>query len=103
MKNFILPLITVSALALPATAQDTPADDFAQDFERFSEEAQRFFGDLAQNIAPMLEGLQEKIGDLSHYDAPEVLPNGDIIIRRKPDAPKSPPPQNQPNDGQVDL
>ena len=24
-----------------------------------------------------------KVGDLSAYHAPEVLPNGDIIIRRK--------------------
>lgn len=38
-------------------------------------------------IAPLIENLMEAIDDLTAYEAPEVLPNGDIIIRRKPDAP----------------
>ena len=29
--------------------------------------------------------------DWSAYEAPEMLPNGDIIIRRKPDHPLTPP------------
>ena len=38
---------------------------------------------LAEEMAPALAELQGMIGDFTHYHAPEVLPNGDIIIRRK--------------------
>jgi hypothetical protein len=38
---------------------------------------------LAQEMGPALRDLQGMIGDLSQYHAPQVLPNGDIILRRK--------------------
>lgn len=38
---------------------------------------------LAGEMGPALLDLQEKIGDFTNYHVPEVLPNGDIIIRRK--------------------
>lgn len=38
---------------------------------------------LVDEMGPAFEELQGKIGDLTNYHAPEVLPNGDIIIRRK--------------------
>jgi len=38
---------------------------------------------LAEEMGPALLELQGVIGDLTQYLAPEVLPNGDIIIRRK--------------------
>lgn len=31
--------------------------------------------------------LSEQVDDFDYYEAPEVLENGDIIIRRMPDAP----------------
>lgn len=37
-------------------------------------------------MGPAFGALLEEIEDWSIYEAPEVLPNGDIIIRRKPDA-----------------
>lgn len=39
--------------------------------------------EFAQNVEPMMRELSQLMGDLSNYHAPEVLPNGDIIIRRK--------------------
>lgn len=39
--------------------------------------------DLAEKVGPGLQELQGLIGDLDAYHAPEILPNGDIIIRRK--------------------
>jgi hypothetical protein len=42
--------------------------------------------DMAEALAqaePMLRDLLGKMGDLTNYHAPEVLPNGDILIRRK--------------------
>lgn len=72
----------------------------------------RGLGDLARDAAPLLQGLQDRLGtvvdDLDAYEAPEILPNGDILIRRReplpadPDAPVAP--ELPPNpDGTVDL
>ena len=36
------------------------------------------------------------IDDIGNYDMPEFLPNGDIIIRRSPDAPPFTPPATEP-------
>lgn len=38
---------------------------------------------LAQDMEPALRQWQGLIGTLTQYHAPEVLPNGDIILRRK--------------------
>jgi hypothetical protein len=42
--------------------------------------------DMADSFAkaePMLRDLMAMMDDLTQYHAPEVLPNGDILIRRK--------------------
>lgn len=44
-------------------------------------------GDFLTTMGPALSDLLNKVDDFSNYQAPEFLPNGDIIIRRKPDAP----------------
>ena len=54
---------------------------------------------FAEEMGPRLGALMEQVEDWSVYEAPEMLPNGDIIIRRKPDVPK-PDAQEMP---QVDL
>lgn len=45
------------------------------------------FAEFAQSVGPAFAELLDQIDDLSNYDAPELLPNGDIIMRRRPDAP----------------
>ena len=42
---------------------------------------------LASEMGPALIDLMGKLDAARHYTAPEVLPNGDIIIRRREDAP----------------
>lgn len=42
---------------------------------------------FADEMGPRLTELLEEVEDWSAYQAPEILPNGDIIIRRKPDRP----------------
>ncbi len=42
---------------------------------------------LARQMGPALVEMMARIDDISHYEAPELLENGDIIIRRSPDAP----------------
>lgn len=38
---------------------------------------------LADEMGPAMGELRDMIGDFTKYHAPEMLPNGDIIIRRK--------------------
>lgn len=42
---------------------------------------------LAEDMGPALTELLNMVDDLRQYHAPEFLPNGDIIIRRRADAP----------------
>ncbi len=51
-----------------------------------------------EQMGPALADLMEEIEDWSAYEPPEILPNGDIIIRRKPE--DAPAPELQP---QIDL
>lgn len=43
-----------------------------------------------KSLAPELQNLVEMMGDVQNYQPPERLPNGDILIRRKPGAPPVP-------------
>jgi len=43
---------------------------------------------LADEMGPALADILSKLDDIRNYDAPEILPNGDIIIRRRPEAPE---------------
>jgi hypothetical protein len=105
MKHAIT-LIALMSAATPAMADET---DGLSLMERG---AQLFFEGLMQEVEPALDdlqGLAEQVGpslqdfvtqmgpalgdmmdqveDWSVYEAPEILPNGDIIIRRKPEIP----------------
>lgn len=53
---------------------------------------------MADEMLPMFEELRGQIGDFTNYQMPEVLPNGDIIIRRK--VPLKVEPKE---DGEIDL
>lgn len=61
-----------------------PAIDDLRDMAEGMGPAMELF---AQEMGPALGAMLEQVDDLRNYQAPEVLPNGDIIIRRKPDAP----------------
>ncbi|MEL6954411.1 MAG: hypothetical protein AAFN09_06500 [Pseudomonadota bacterium] len=95
--------LTLPLAALPgqATAQDEN-DALRDGLELFGEGARRLLEGLGQEMEPMLDelrpffeedmlpflqGLADQIDDLAVYEMPERLPNGDIIIRRRPDAP----------------
>jgi hypothetical protein len=56
-----------------------------------------------EDLAPRMRELITLLGDMQNYQAPEVLPNGDILIRRKvPLAPRIGP-QLPGKDGAIDL
>ncbi len=47
------------------------------------DELSRDMQEFAENAQPAMREMMRLLGDLSAYHPPEVLPNGDIIIRRK--------------------
>lgn len=53
---------------------------------------------FVEKMGPALSELMQDVEDWSAYEPPEVLPNGDIIIRRKQSAPEEALP-----DGEVEL
>lgn len=69
-----------------------------EELESIGEEMRPAFRELAEQMGPALVQLMELIDEIGHYEAPEVLENGDIIIRRKPDAPAYEPPEAAPID-----
>jgi hypothetical protein len=115
-------LLSIALLApLPLVAQETaPADPptteeegpslmerglslffegFTQEMEPALDEMAKALDQLGPTIAPALEKLMAMVDDMTNYEMPEMLENGDIIIRRKPDAP---PVEPKPDAG-VDL
>lgn len=70
----------------------------------FADKAGPALRSFVEEMGPALSDLAGKVEDWSVYEAPEMLPNGDIIIRRKPDAPEMPDSTLPPiEDGQTDL
>jgi hypothetical protein len=95
MKRLLyITLITLMA-APPAQSEPKDWEDLRKGLEQLSEETQKFFESWVDDIGPLLNSLRDKIDDLGNYEPPEVLPNGDIIIRRKPE-PEPPAPQKTP-------
>ncbi|NNK15978.1 MAG: hypothetical protein HKP51_03630 [Sulfitobacter sp.] len=62
-----------------------------EEFQGLADEMGPALRQFANEMGPKLSELLEEIEDWSVYQPPEVLPNGDIIIRRKPDHPLTPP------------
>lgn len=77
----------------PAAAQYS--DDGYGPLARGLEDMMR---DLFSQVEPRLRELRDAIDNLDDYEAPEMLPNGDIIIRRKTPPGEAPEPQADPED-----
>lgn len=65
----------------------TEMEPALREFESFAEEVGPAMKLLADEMGPAIAELMSQIDDIRNYEAPEVLPNGDIIIRRRADAP----------------
>ncbi|MFD1796258.1 hypothetical protein FQV27_01150 [Paracoccus aurantiacus] len=86
----------------PDDGGDGGLDDLGRDLEGMMEgmfnRLQPHLEDLGNELAgtvdeyrPALGELSKLIDDMSNYERPERLPNGDIVIRRRADAPPPPP------------
>lgn len=73
MRARLLPLLAISLLTAPIAAVSADSlQDNAAEAEQLANEA----------LAKMMKALDLLIMTVPRYAAPEVLPNGDIIIRR---------------------
>jgi len=72
-----------------------------EDFSGMAEDLEPTLRLLATEMGPALVELFETVDSIRYYDAPEFLPNGDIIMRRKPNAPDFTPPAAEPEE--IDL
>ncbi len=90
--------LPLSLAVTPVAAQDnsSPGSDFAEGAELLGEGMRKLFQGLIGELEPAGEAAEQGwndlidwLGDLSLYEAPEQLPNGDILIRRKEPLPPS--------------
>ena len=102
MKLF-LPLVFALSLSCPAHAQDDPQageglfsfmDRIFREFMQEAEPQLRLLERGMTELEPDLNRLLDRMRDMAQYHPPEVLPNGDILIRRRQpdeDAPETAP------------
>lgn len=89
----ILPGFAALAVAAALAAAPAGAQTAGEPEKPVSEQLEELIRGLVESVEPALERLRdtfqvlERVDSLEHYREPEILPNGDIIIRRKPDAP----------------
>lgn len=81
MMKWLSASVLAAMLALPVVP--AVADDMT-DKQKRAEELAREAGKLASEaIKEMMRSLDMMLQSVPQYEEPEVLPNGDIIIRRK--------------------
>ncbi|CUH87250.1 hypothetical protein PH5382_01175 [Phaeobacter sp. CECT 5382] len=117
MKHLLVPaLVSLSVLTTPASAEEKEGSNDNNNGSSLMERgAELFWEGLRKEMAPSLEELEElmatigpsmqnflsemgpalaeivdKVEDWSVYEVPEILPNGDIIIRKKQPEPEDP-------------
>jgi hypothetical protein len=115
------PLVALALIAGPAAAQDSAEEEGLSLMQEGAEMLLRGLIEemgpaledlqgLADEMAPAIEGMTAEMAaafaalladldSLSNYEMPQMMPNGDIIIRRRPDAPAWEPPAP----GEIDL
>lgn len=131
MRHLLISSALCFLLTLPAAqAQDLsdPGEEQGDTSSLLEEGAKLFLKGLLEEMEPAIEGLNDlgadmkpalrqmldemgpalldllsKVDDITQYHAPEILPNGDIILRRKQ-------PQSEPDgapevgeDGSIEL
>ncbi|WP_170548025.1 hypothetical protein [Ruegeria atlantica] len=123
MKHLIAICALSVALALPAHAEEDTGKSLMEQgaelfFEGLRKEMEPALEDLQglvsqfgpamqsffEEMGPALAELAGEIEDWSAYEAPEILSNGDIIIRKKPeDQPEEPEQIEEEADGATEI
>jgi hypothetical protein len=91
-------VLAISILAAGLAVAPAYGGSADTDDRPLSERLDDVFRGLMEQMKPALDELLEtlevleNIDNIEHYQRPEILPNGDIIIRRREDAPPLPRP-----------
>ena len=80
-------LIFAAVIAAPAAAQDAPTSDPGALLEQLGRSAREALEALGALTGAWAEGLGPVLADPDAFEPPEILPNGDILSRRKPAPP----------------
>ena len=121
-RHLILATCASLALTAPAMAQDeepergfslmergaelffrgllNEMDPLLQDLEEFAEGIEPALRDFVAEMGPALRDILAEVEDWSVYEPPEMLENGDIILRRKTPLP---PEEPMPEDGEIEI
>ncbi len=116
MKRFLTIAVILSLASTPALAQDKPEDKglslmeegaklffkgimqemepAMDDFRALAENMEPAMRQFLRDMGPALAEVLRKVDDLTMYHPPELLPNGDIIMRRKEPAAEQTPAEN---------
>lgn len=128
--HFVPALVFVFALVpsfAPAQSSEAPLDE-QSDLSLIEEGARLFLEGVLKEMTPAIEGLEslveelgpnfeslilemgpalrellEMVDSFAHYHPPEFQPNGDIILRRKDDAPQFEPPEDDPSSESIEI
>ena len=96
-------ILPIALLAAPAAAQDGGVEEGFGLMERGMDLMLRgLIDDMGPAIADAqgtLRVLEDVLGNLDEYETPEILPNGDVLIRRK----RPLGPDGEPEGGELDL
>ncbi|OBY28006.1 hypothetical protein [Leisingera sp. JC1] len=107
MKHLILPAALIALMSAPLSAQEAEEEGTGpslmergaellweglrkemapalEDLQGMMEEIGPSMGAFLAEMGPALADIAEQVEDWSAYELPEILPNGDIIIRKKP-------------------
>jgi hypothetical protein len=84
MRSVIPAAVAAALLLAPVGAA------FAEDEDGLSEDLETYEKQAREGLATLMMALESFIESIPQYEMPEVLENGDIIIRRaNPDEPRS--------------
>ena len=96
MRHFAI-LVAATLAISPVQAEE---NDLSEGLDLLSQGTQLLLRGLMGEIEPTLRELETALREMHLYHPPEVLPNGDIIIRRR--VPKTVDPQPGEN-GDIEL
>jgi len=96
MKQIVTVVFVAAMVGAPVQAQGT--NDMRDGMGLLQQGSRLLLQGLLKELGPLMLELEGKIIDLNAYEFPEILPNGDIIIRRKVPLKLAPP-----QDGETDL
>jgi hypothetical protein len=73
-----------------------------RELEGLADNLQPALRSFAKEMGPALRDLLDTVEDWSAYEPPIILPNGDILLKRKPDMP-TPDALPAPEEGEIDI